>query len=639
VVRPAHALPLLLVFAFMLSTLPVLPATAHPEACDVTDDEQLDEDCDTGKDGDEGGELATLPEGELELSRDGVGTIDTTRNLHALGFSERSVPLSGPGSGQFNSDLAFWGDLAVQGTYEGFRLVDVAAPDNPQELVNYTDCVVGSGTTGSQGDVVVWDDVLVRSWDAPAPAGGAFCGDVLTPGGQEGVHIFDIGDPTAPEALAFVATPCGSHTASGVPDLDNDRILIYSSPSSNAVACRGIDVIEVPLDDPGAATYLRFVRSGDRGPDFPNLVTIEEPSTAAGAYGATGAVFGPAPTLEGFTGDVVVAEPVEACGPIAEVAAGAVVVVDRGVCGFAIKAANAQAAGAGAVIVANSVPGSPITMGGADPEVTIPSVMVSQADGVIIKAGAPARATISQAPQPATPDRPCHDTGVILGDVLKASCAGGNGVTTFSMDPADGGSLEEPAVLYSRAFEGVTIGHSASFTWDGAVLIFGHEPGGGGQARCQETSAEIDRTLFFLDADTGDTVGTFIHPRPQSELENCTWHNYNVVPTDKRYVMVSGNYQSGVSVVDFTDPTSAREVAFADPAPLSDAGLVTGGDWSTYWYDGHIYQSDIRRGLIIWKLSDPSVAGAKKLEHLNPQTQETSFPFKGTGKGRGGGRA
>jgi hypothetical protein len=97
---------------------------------------------------------------------------------------------------------------------------------------------------------------------------------------------------------------------------------------------------------------------------------------------------------------------------------------------------------------------------------------------------------------------------------------------------------------------------------------------------------------------------------------------------------VSGNYQSGVSVIDFTDPMNATEVAFADPAPLSETSLVLGGDWSTYWYNGRIYESDITRGLIIWNLSDNVTAGAKKFGHLNPQTQETSFPFKGTASGQ-----
>jgi hypothetical protein len=181
-------------------------------------------------------------------------------------------------------------------------------------------------------------------------------------------------------------------------------------------------------------------------------------------------------------------------------------------------------------------------------------------------------------------------------------------------------------------FEGVNVGHTASFTWDGKYAIFGHEPGGGSQAQCQATSSVVNRTLFFVDVEAGDVAGTFLHPRPQTALENCTWHNLNVVPTNKGYVLVAGNYQSGISVVDFTDPADAREIAYADPAPLVDpnppVGIELGGDWSTYWYNGRIYESDITRGLIVWNLSDRAVAGARKLGHLNPQTQESTIGLK-----------
>jgi hypothetical protein len=47
-----------------------------------------------------------------------------------------------------------------------------------------------------------------------------------------------------------------------------------------------------------------------------------------------------------------------------------------------------------------------------------------------------------------------------------------------------------------------------------------------------------------------------------------------------------------------------------------------GGDWSTYYYNGRIYESDITRGLLIWNLSGKWDAGAKRLPHLNPQTSE-----------------
>lgn len=574
----------------------------------------------------------TLPLTATASVAEAVSTFTYSKNMHPLGYSPRVVPFTGAGSGSFNSDLAFWGKTAVQGTYEGFRLIDISDPESPVELVNFTDCVQGT-TTGNQGDVIVWENILIRSWNSPAPAGGAVCGGIPTPAGEEGLHVFDISNPASPVGLAFVATPCGSHTATGVPDLANGRLLVYNSSSSGTTGCRGIDIVEVPLDDPAAAGYLRFEPSGDPGP---HLVTVDAPSAAAGTYLAAGAAFGPAPSVTGISGsfalvDDGIAPTADGCTPFT-VPAGAIAIVDRGACQFQLKTQNAQNGGASAVVVVNNVPGSPGTMGGTNPAIVIPAVQVSQADGATIKAGLPAAGRVHSPP---TPDRSCHDTGVILGDAMKVACAGGNGVSTWTVDPAEGGSLEDPKLLYSRTLAGVGIGHTAAFTWDGEVLVFGHEPGGGGGARCQSTSAEVDRTLFFLDAASGDTVGTIVHPRPQTATENCTWHNLNVVPTDKRYVLVSGNYQSGISVVEFTDPASPSEVAYADPAPLvhptDPAAIALGGDWSTYWYNGFIYESDIRRGLIIWNLSDNVVAGAKKLDHLNPQTQETSFPLKRTG--------
>ena len=431
--------------------------------------------------------------------QDAVSTFSYTQNMHPMGFSARTVPLDNTvaGQGRFNSDIAFWGRTAYQGTYNGFRIVDITSPSNPVELINYEDCV------GDQGDVLVWENLLIRSWNSPASA-TATCGGQLVGQGFEGLHIFDVSNPTAPVLVKAIRmasnttpTGCGSHTATLVPDIARGSVYVYNSSSSGT--CPGIDIVKIPLADPAAAQFLRREPAG----------------------------------------------------------------------------------------------------------------------------------------------RSCHDTGVILGGVNLVGCAGGNGFTVFSVDPSIAppaeGSLEDPVLLYSRSVTGVSVGHSASFSWDGDVLIFGHEPGGGSQAQCQATSSITNRSLFFFKATTGDLLGQFVHPRPQTALENCTWHNYNVVPTDKRHVLVAGNYQSGISVVDFTDPANASEVAYADPAPLVDpnppVGIELGGDWSTYWYNGQIYESDITRGLLDWNLSDNVVAGAMRLDHLNPQTQESSFAFKGTAFG------
>jgi hypothetical protein len=388
-------------------------------------------------------------------------------------------PRPNPPPGAINSDLAFWEKTAYQGTYDGFRIIDISA-SGANLILNYGECF------GNQGDVVVWRNILVRSWNSPAPAGATCDGDPV-PQGWEGLHVFDVSNPANPDLVASIETECGSHTASGVPDKANARLLIYNSPSSGA--CPGIDIVSVPFMNPAAATYLRFEPSG----------------------------------------------------------------------------------------------------------------------------------------------RSCHDTGVILGKAMLAACAGGNGFTVWSLGGAKGGSLEDPNQLYSVVVPTVTIGHSAAFSWDGKVLVFGHEPGGGTQPRCTPTGTQITPTVvqtdemksfFFYNTSDGSFIGKWTLTRDQTLTENCTLHNYNVVPNRKARVLVHGSYQSGIGVLDFTDPANAKEIAYADPAPLSTTQLITGGDWSSYWYRGKIYESDITRGLIVWDLSDHAVDGADRLDHLNPQTQE-----------------
>ncbi|MGH7358200.1 MAG: hypothetical protein ACREJR_05235, partial [Candidatus Rokuibacteriota bacterium] len=182
----------------------------------------------------------------------------------------------------------------------------------------------------------------------------------------------------------------------------------------------------------------------------------------------------------------------------------------------------------------------------------------------------------------------------------------------------------------------VTIGHSGIFSPDGKVIVFGHEPGGGTQPRCTATGTVLPgglvqtddmKSMFFYDTETGEELGRFVLPRDQAVSENCTIHNYNMVHLRSqdgkpRYVLVAGNYQAGISVVDFSDPANATEIAYADPPPLVPE--FDGGDWSTYWYDGFIYESDITRGLTIWRLDDPAITGFRQQTFSNPQTQTES---------------
>ena len=223
-----------------------------------------------------------------------------------------------------------------------------------------------------------------------------------------------------------------------------------------------------------------------------------------------------------------------------------------------------------------------------------------------------------------------HDSGVILGDANMLAVASGHMSNVFSIGAPRGGTPEDPLFLYTIEEEGVcnTGGplcngnwHSAGFSWDGEVVILGWEPGGGSAPECEATDPPVKKSAFFYDADTGAKLGQWTLPRPQSATENCTIHNYAAVPlrSGKR-VLTLGNYQAGTWVVDFTDPATARTVAWSDPPPLDPPDL--GGAWSSYWYNNFIYESEITKGLNVFRLSDQTTAGAMRLGHFNPQTQE-----------------
>jgi len=431
----------------------------------------------------------------------------STTNVHELGSNPQPGTFSVPdGQRVISSDLAFQGRLAYQGNYNGFRVIDISAPGNPK-LVATTVC------NGDQGDLVVWDDILVRTWNTKRSEDRA-CGGSMVPAGFEGVHVWDIGDPANPALVGQLELPCGSHTATAA-GVDDGELIVYSNISSSSGCGVGLDlagqnalgdfmdVIAIPLDDP-ASVYLE------------TRVPLE--------------------------------------GPL-------------------------------------------------DPAV---------------RSG-------------------CHDATVILGDVNMAACASADTINVWDItDPRAPGllfTINEPGVGDSS-----TNGrwHSAAFTWDGEVLIGGWEPGGGGAGECEETDPDIDKTLFFYDANTGAKLGQWVLENSQGADENCTMHNFNVIPLRSGdYVAVSGNYQAGSWAIDFTDPANPRTVGWSDPVslgpgPFCGGQCQIGGSWSTYWYNGFMYESDITRGLQVYGLSDKARAGAFRLPRLNPQTQESSMT--GVGK-------
>jgi len=113
-------------------------------------------------------------------------------------------------------------------------------------------------------------------------------------------------------------------------------------------------------------------------------VTNASPTITFGSQTAnmTIAAFG-TPVASPLSGILALA-PSNGCAPFAAgLFTGKIALIQRGVCAFAIKAQNAQDAGAIAVILYNNVAG-PIIPGGAAPGVTIPVYGLSLADGQAI---------------------------------------------------------------------------------------------------------------------------------------------------------------------------------------------------------------------------------------------------------------
>ncbi|MBA3566567.1 MAG: hypothetical protein H0W97_11245 [Actinobacteria bacterium] len=206
--------------------------------------------------------------------------------------------------------------------------------------------------------------------------------------------------------------------------------------------------------------------------------------------------------------------------------------------------------------------------------------------------------------------------------------------------------------------------HTASFTWDGEVVLFTDEWQGGGAHGCDGPADTRGNIWFYDNVSPGATAplrGRYILPRPQPSTETCTQHNGNVIPTNDGYIGVSSAYQAGTTVFDFSDvlslppitvpnpssvPTAATEVAFYDAK--NDPSGPTGVDnaWSSYWHNNYVYVSSGlpsatrpgARGLDVYMLlgakgrlvpavTDPSAPEvgqyrARIHRYQNPQTQD-----------------
>ena len=192
----------------------------------------------------------------------------------------------------------------------------------------------------------------------------------------------------------------------------------------------------------------------------------------------------------------------------------------------------------------------------------------------------------------------CHDITVYPTANIAAGACSGNGILFDITDPYN------PQRIDVVTDTGFAYWHSATFNNDGTKVIFTDEWGGGGRARCRawdplDWGANaiydiVDKKLEFR--------SHFKMPAPQLETENCVAHNGSLIPIPGKDVFVQAWYQGGISLMDFTESSNPKEIAFFDRGPIDDELLVMGGYWSAYYYDGFIYATEIKRGLDVFEL-------------------------------------
>jgi hypothetical protein len=193
----------------------------------------------------------------------------------------------------------------------------------------------------------------------------------------------------------------------------------------------------------------------------------------------------------------------------------------------------------------------------------------------------------------------CHDITVYPEIGLAAGACSGNGILLDIPDPVN------PVRLDYVSDPNFAYWHSATFNNDGTKVIFTDEWGGGTAPRCRATDLPTwgADAVFDIDNRKLRFGGYYKLPAPQTEIENCVAHNGSLIPIPGRDIMAQAWYQGGVTVFDFTDSSHPVEVAYFDRGPIDANKLLVAGYWSTYWYNGFLYGSEIGRGLDVFKLS------------------------------------
>ncbi len=493
--------------------------------------------------------------------------------------------------GVTNSDLAFQGDYAIQGNYNGVQVWDISNPSAPELVTEYV-------CPASQSDVSVYGNLLFVSGEG---LGGRLdCGtegvdQAVSADRLRGIRIFDITDIRAPEYISNVQTCRGSHTHTVLKHpADDENVYIYVSgsapvrPAEELPGCSGM----MPEDDPNSALFRIEVIQ----------VPLAHPEQAA--IVSSPRIFEDlvAPPTHGLAPDDLAAiEEARARGAfIAEFGSQSMVLPNR----FTAPLLDS-------IVQARGGSGAPTAADSAALRDYIPTLVARMMGG-------------AEDAEPRGPTQ-CHDITVYPDIGLAGGACEGYGLLLDIRDPVN------PRRLSAVADSNFAYWHSATFNNDGTKVLFTDEWGGGGAPKCRATDpAEWGANAIFSIEDGEMEFHSYYKlPAPQTPLENCVAHNGSLIPVPGRDIMVQSWYQGGISIFDWTDPDNPVEIAFHDRGPVDANRMGNAGSWSVYWYNGVIVSSEIGRGLDIFELVPSDVltqneidaANSVRLEELNSQGQ------------------
>jgi len=534
---------------------------------------------------------APSPDPRIGLSAGATNAQEATWNLRVVSSTQPSAKFVG----QTNSDLAFTGPYAIQGSYAGYQIWDISNPAHPSLKTAYY-------CPASQSDVSVYKNLLFVSGEGLTgrlDCGGEGVKDTVSKDRLRGLRIFDITDIANPKNVGNVQTCRGSHTHTVVVDpKDPDNVYVYISGSATVRSANELPgcVATSPSTDPNSALFrIEVIKVPLAHPEQAAIVSsprIFNGLTKPSSHGES--------QLDSIANAKAAAEARAHGGYTAMVFGEEMVLPNSFVDGLLADAVTARG-GSGAPTHADS----------AALREALPSIIAK----MITPPGADPNAGPTQ----------CHDITVYPAIGLAGGACGGYGLLLDIHDPA------HPVRIGAAADSNFSYWHSATFNNDGTKVLFSDEWGGGSQPKCRSTDKhEWGADALFTIVDGKMQFQSYYKmPAPQTKFENCVAHNGSLVPIPGRDVMIQAWYQGGISLFDWTDAAHPKEIAFFDRGPVDSTRLVLSGSWSVYWYNGVMVSSEISRGLDIVELtpsafiSQNEIDAAKtvKWDYLNTQGQ------------------